>query len=183
VVSGPPASGKTTLARRLAGDLGWPLLAKDDFKESLFDALGTGDAAWSRRLSEAAVAAQLAAARALVLAGQAVVVEGNFRPERHGPVLGSIARAAGALLLQVACEAAPAELDARLAARATTGGRHPGHRAGEAAAGDRECYRPLPGVPTWSWRSDGPDLDGAGYAGLTAARTAAVSAPASDTAR
>jgi glycosyltransferase involved in cell wall biosynthesis len=43
VVTGPPASGKTTLARVIARELGWPLLAKDDITETLFDALGTGD--------------------------------------------------------------------------------------------------------------------------------------------
>lgn len=38
VVSGLPASGKTTLARALAQALDWPLLDKDDFLEALYDA-------------------------------------------------------------------------------------------------------------------------------------------------
>jgi predicted kinase len=48
LVTGPPASGKTTLARALAQQLGLPLLGKDTVKEALFDTLGTGDRAWSR---------------------------------------------------------------------------------------------------------------------------------------
>src|SRR4051794_10844242 len=42
VVSGIPASGKTTLARQLALALELPLVSKDVIKEALFDALGTG---------------------------------------------------------------------------------------------------------------------------------------------
>jgi hypothetical protein len=42
VVSGLPASGKTTLARRLADGLGLPLLDKDDILDRLFETeLGT----------------------------------------------------------------------------------------------------------------------------------------------
>jgi ATP-dependent protease Clp ATPase subunit len=47
-VSGPPASGKTYVADLLAAHLSLPLIAKDRIKETLFDALGTGDTAWSR---------------------------------------------------------------------------------------------------------------------------------------
>ncbi|MHB8958132.1 MAG: AAA family ATPase [Candidatus Limnocylindrales bacterium] len=53
VVSGPPASGKTTLATSIAHDLGLPLIAKDPIKERLYDALGPGDREWSRWLGRA----------------------------------------------------------------------------------------------------------------------------------
>jgi predicted kinase len=43
LVTGPPASGKTSLAQPLARHLGRPLLGKDTIKEALFDSLGTGD--------------------------------------------------------------------------------------------------------------------------------------------
>lgn len=63
VVSGPPASGKSTVAPALAAELGWPLLAKDTIKDALMDALGCADVEASRRLGRAAVRALLAVAR------------------------------------------------------------------------------------------------------------------------
>ena len=64
LVGGPPASGKTTLARALAPELGLSLLAKDAIKEALMDALGRPvDVPASQRLGRAAVLAMLEAAR------------------------------------------------------------------------------------------------------------------------
>ncbi|HSS52466.1 MAG TPA: AAA family ATPase [Thermoanaerobaculia bacterium] len=54
VISGLPASGKTTLGRRLAGALGLPLLDKDEILEALFEGLGVGDTQWRNRLSRSA---------------------------------------------------------------------------------------------------------------------------------
>jgi predicted kinase len=45
VVHGPPAAGKTTIAREIAERLRLPLIAKDTIKEALFDGLGAGDLA------------------------------------------------------------------------------------------------------------------------------------------
>lgn len=44
LVTGLPASGKTTLAQGLAAMLELPLIAKDRYKELLFDVLGVKDA-------------------------------------------------------------------------------------------------------------------------------------------
>jgi predicted kinase len=157
VVSGPPCSGKTTLARRLRARLGWPLLEKDAFKEALFDTFGTGDADWSRRLSEAAFARQSAAADAILSQGGSLLVVGNFRPEHH-PALAALAARHQAALAQVACSASPATLAARRAARATAGRRHPGHADSPAPPGEAEMarYRPLPIVATVAFDAEAP---------------------------
>jgi predicted kinase len=64
LVGGWPGSGKTTLSRSLATELGLPLLSKDEVKEALMNALGApSDVEESRRLGRAAVFAVLAAAR------------------------------------------------------------------------------------------------------------------------
>jgi len=54
VVTGLPASGKSTIARQISAALALPLLDKDEILESLFDELGIGDAAWRATLSRAA---------------------------------------------------------------------------------------------------------------------------------
>lgn len=60
LVGGWPASGKSTLATGLAAELGLPLLAKDEIKEALADALGApATVADSQRLGRAAVLALL----------------------------------------------------------------------------------------------------------------------------
>jgi len=51
VVSGLPASGKSTLAQRMAPLLGLPVFDKDTILENLFESKGTGDVAWRRSLS------------------------------------------------------------------------------------------------------------------------------------
>jgi predicted kinase len=64
LVAGWPGSGKSTLAAALAPRLGLPLLAKDEIKEALMDALGQPQTvADSQRLGRAAVLAMLQVAR------------------------------------------------------------------------------------------------------------------------
>jgi predicted kinase len=54
IVSGLPASGKSTLARALAASLALPVFDKDDFLEALFDSVDVVDARLRRKLSRAA---------------------------------------------------------------------------------------------------------------------------------
>jgi hypothetical protein len=51
VVSGLPASGKSTVGRNLSNSLDLPLLDKDDYLTQLFESEGVGDLNWRRRLS------------------------------------------------------------------------------------------------------------------------------------
>ena len=78
VVTGPPGAGKTTIARAVADQLGVPLVAKDAFKELLWERLGAEDLEASRRLGRAAFDALFLLAGELLRNGISVVAEGNF---------------------------------------------------------------------------------------------------------
>ena len=126
VISGPPCAGKSTLARSLAARYRWPLLAKDDYKESVFAQLGSGDRDFSRRVSRLAWDLLLAEAGRLLAGGVPCLVEGNLRAAGAGR-LREIGARTGAALVEVRCRAAPAVLLARYRARAESGTRHAGH--------------------------------------------------------
>jgi predicted kinase len=128
LITGPPASGKTRLARALATRYGCGLCSKDQIKESLFDVLGTGDAAWSRRLSDASFALLFIWVPQLLAAHGLVLLEGNFRVGEHDAPLRALLERSGTGAVQVLCLAQPATRAARLAARAADPGRHRGHR-------------------------------------------------------
>ena len=121
IILGPPASGKTGLALRLAAELSRPVLCKDDVKEALFDVLGSTDREGSRRFSEAALAAVLRMARTQLCAGSCCLIEGNFT-RNHAAALREILGASQASAAQILCSAPLPELERRFAARV----RHPG---------------------------------------------------------
>ncbi|HVX29130.1 MAG TPA: AAA family ATPase, partial [Nitrolancea sp.] len=77
IVSGPPASGKTTIAERLAGALNLPLLTKDSFKELLADTLHVDGIDWSKKLGAASFELLFSLAERLLVANVSVVIEGN----------------------------------------------------------------------------------------------------------
>jgi len=125
VVSGPPCAGKSTLARTLEHEFGWPRLAKDDYKERVFDALGARDRDWSRRVSALAWQLLFSEAERLVAHGVDCLIEGNLRAAQV-PALRQLA-ARGATVVELAVSARPEVLLSRYRARAGDGSRHPGH--------------------------------------------------------
>ena len=124
IVTGLPATGKTTVARHIAYVHRLPLLTKDEIKETLFDQLGWGDREWSRRLGRAAVALLLQFLRAHAAAGLPCVIESNFPPESAADLL-ALQREHLFRPFQVVCRTDGTELLRRF--RARTGQRHPGH--------------------------------------------------------
>jgi predicted kinase len=78
VVTGPPGAGKTAIARAVADRLGLPLVAKDSFKELLWERLGADDLDASRQLGRASFDVVFLVVGELLNAGLSVVAEGNF---------------------------------------------------------------------------------------------------------
>lgn len=128
IVGGPPCAGKTTLARRLAADLGLPLMTKDTIKEVLFEVLGVPDRAASRRLGGASMELLYTFVEAQLAAGQSCIAEANFDPAFGTPVFKRLARDYPHTAIQVNCVADPAVLAERFRRRALSGERHPGHQ-------------------------------------------------------
>ncbi len=131
IVTGPPASGKSTLGRELARKLGLPFLGKDVFKEILFDHLGWSDREWSRRLGAASMDLLYQSAAALLEAGQSVALEANFYANWDTPKLLKLADISGCRFIQVVCTASKSTLAARYRRRSLSGERHPGHTESE----------------------------------------------------
>lgn len=148
LVTGAPATGKTTLSVPLAARLRVPLLTKDAIKERLFDTLGWSDREWSKRLGVASFALLYDRITAHLQAGAPLVVEANFRPKFDTPKFAALRERYPFTLLQFVLVATPEALQARFAARNATGKRHPGHVdasfEGEFAAQLKaEIYGPL----------------------------------------
>ncbi len=125
IVTGPPASGKTTLAGAVAEETRLPLLAKDALKEILYDVLGAGDVAWSRRLGLATYPLLYHVAESQLRASRSFVLEANFASREATDELRRLGERAPFRALQLVCGADAEVLVERYLARAST--RHRGH--------------------------------------------------------
>jgi predicted kinase len=126
VITGPPGSGKSSLARALGARLQVPVYAKDSIKEALFDRLGEGDREWSRRLSDAAYAVLFRLAGETLEAGGSAIVEGNFRPE-HAAGVNALATRPELRVVQLVLYASARVLVERIRTRVADPNRHRGH--------------------------------------------------------
>ncbi|MCB9151860.1 MAG: ATP-binding protein [Caldilineaceae bacterium] len=127
IVTGPPAAGKTTLARQLATALDWPFLYKDGINEMLFDGLGFSDRAWSQKLGSVTWDVMLHFTELLIHSGGSFVVEGNFTEQHHAERFKQWREKYDCRYRQIHCDADVDVLYERYCARVESGERHPGH--------------------------------------------------------
>jgi glucokinase len=124
LVNGVPASGKSTVARAIADQGAWPLLALDTIKEALFAHLGTGDREYNRLLGRASYQAMFALA-AEFPDGMTIVMDAWFGFQPEDILMSHLALAGQPSVFQVWCHASPSVIGERYAARVS--GRSGGH--------------------------------------------------------
>jgi len=87
IVTGAPCSGKTTLAARIAENVGLPPITKDTVKESVFDTMDWNDRERSRRVGYASLIALFDLIEVRLGAGRPVVAENaclsRYLPTQH----------------------------------------------------------------------------------------------------
>lgn len=127
IVSGPPGTGKTYLARQLATRLTLPWYSRDAIKESLFDTLGWSDRQRSKELGAASVAVLFSLLSDALGSGTSCLTESNFRRTLSSPDFQQLLGATGAGVVQIQCSTDGVTLLNRFTARASSAERHPGH--------------------------------------------------------
>jgi predicted kinase len=151
IVNGPPASGKSTLGKEIAAELGIPLLSKDAIKEEMYDSLGKIERKISRRLGETSMRLMYTVARKILDADLGVVIEANFYHGISEKDLSKLIAVSDAVMVH--CTAPEEVLKRRYIERAQSGERHPVHddanRADELSKDlDNGTYDPLSlGIP------------------------------------
>lgn len=81
VLTGMPATGKSTVCRALTREFGFPIVEKDAIKEQLFDTLGFSCYAEKRALDHAANAVVIHMVERILEAGGSAIVDNNFDTE------------------------------------------------------------------------------------------------------
>jgi cytidylate kinase len=170
LITGHPATGKTTLAEALSDHFAMPVITKDAFKERSFDTLGYSDKAWSLKVSAAShriidylLEQELAANRSLIL-------ESNFKPEIDDQRFQRIRTRHPSIWIQVLCWARGDVLFERYMARQESAERHPGHA--EIATAEETRLAMGSGkadvltMPDMTFEFDTTDLSAVAYDGL-----------------
>src|SRR5262245_56038314 len=106
LVTGPPASGKATLAQELASRLELPYLSKDETKEELYQRFGSGPEL-EPRTDRAATAILLRVADSELRVGVSLLLESNFDTDDDVVQLRQLIADANRGLIQVHCGGNP----------------------------------------------------------------------------
>jgi predicted kinase len=137
VISGPPGSGKTTLAHALADRLGCPAICRDEIKEGMVRTLGRGPTPDDHdRLNRRTLTTFFAVLETLVRAEVSVVAEAAYQDRLWRPGLATLLPLARVLLVQC-------HVDAELARRR----REDRLRADPRRAAHEDLARPVTGDP------------------------------------
>lgn len=134
LITGLSATGKTTLARRVAAEFALPAFLKDDFKEAMLENLcpdgdyETIDREQHSLVGRLSFMAMATALEATVWAGRTGIFEGNFDRSLFSPILASIYRRYPFEVIQAHVVCREDVRLTRFVEREKDGSRHPSHQ-------------------------------------------------------
>jgi predicted kinase len=127
VVSGMPASGKSSIAERLSAELGIAWINKDGLKEVVYDSLSGNESGLTSQLGTVSMHLLYHVAERHLAAGQALIIESNFDPQLAAAQVRAFQEHWHFTLVQIICVADIETLHERFKERAARGDRHPVH--------------------------------------------------------
>lgn len=127
IISGHPATGKTTLGRRLSEYLKIPFLCRDDIKESLFDSMGYDDREWSRKIGGASFKLLYRLTETMLKVNAPVIIETFFHGQIDRERFLELKKKYDYLPVEINCRADENARSKRFIERNENGNRHPGH--------------------------------------------------------
>jgi glucokinase len=126
LINGPPASGKTTIAKQLVHILQCPLLSLDTIKEVLFEHLGVGDREFNRKLGNTSLSIIWSITREMPI-DAFVMIEAWFGSSATKGIEGQLEAVNVHKVAEIWCHAPSEILATRYLQR--VGERHHGHPA------------------------------------------------------
>ena len=126
LITGIPASGKSTLSRQLGQRLNLPVISKDDIKERLFDDIGFASRAEKVQLGVTAMHLMYDMAHRLMQCGQTFLLENNFENASRAE-LDALLREYGYQALTITLTGDYRVIYQRFVERDRSAGRHRGH--------------------------------------------------------
>ena len=127
IVQGQPATGKSTIARKLAKDLGVKLVEKDAIKEFLYEYVGTDDTDWSKMLGQVAIETLYSLTAKLIERGYVTIVETAFWSDVARAEFNGILQRHTVEAIEIFCHVDESERVKRINDRINSGTRHQGH--------------------------------------------------------
>lgn len=126
IIAGMPATGKSTLAKKLSDAFGLSILEKDEFKDEMFDTIGFKDRKEKRALDVAANAILLRCTENLLSKGNSLIIVNNFDSDMSDRVQNIIDNT-GCNCVTVFLNGDPEVLYKRYVERDARHSRHMGH--------------------------------------------------------
>jgi len=129
LVSGLPATGKTTIAKRISEEFNIPFASADAIKETMWDTLGHDfDFEFNDKIGHTAFELLFYFIEASLSKGKALVVEAHFNPERNNLRINELKKRFASKLVQVYCDCETETLQKRFKERAGADSYHAGHK-------------------------------------------------------